>query len=94
MKHRFRNCYKNVSKFKKLLSTERGLYAESHEEEIVNSNHNAGRSIRIHLYRINFNRSKKQQRKIFRKVQINSAVENGEQEQLPERKQNREEPLL
>ena len=32
MKHRFRNCYKNVSKFKKLLSTERGLYAESHEE--------------------------------------------------------------
>ena len=43
MKHRFRNCYKNVSKFKKLLSTERGLYAESHEEEIVSSNHNAGR---------------------------------------------------
>ena len=37
MKHRFRKCYKNVSKFKKLLSTERGLYAESYEEEIVSS---------------------------------------------------------
>ena len=35
MKHRFRNCYKIVSKFKKLLSTERGLYAESYKEEIV-----------------------------------------------------------
>ena len=37
MKHRFRKCYKIVSKFKKLLSTERGLYAESYEEEIVST---------------------------------------------------------
>lgn len=49
MKHRFRKCYKNISKFKKLLSTERGLYAESYEEEIVSSDHNASSSIRIHF---------------------------------------------
>ena len=59
MKHRFRKCYKNVSKFKKLLSTERGLYAESYEEEIVSSDHNASSSIRIHFYRINFNQKQK-----------------------------------
>ena len=55
MKHRFRKCYKIVSKFKKLLSTKRGLYAESYEEEIVSSDHNAGSSIGIYFYRINFN---------------------------------------
>ena len=46
MKHRFRNCYKIVSKFKKLLSTERGLYAESYEEEIVSSDCDVSCSIR------------------------------------------------